>query len=125
MRPLILTLISFCLALNLTAQDEPSTEDQNVKMPELVLVFTKTAGFRHKSIEKGVKTLRELGRQNRFVALQSESGEDFTSQNLKNYKLVIFLSTTLDVLNDAQQKAFESYIKNGGAYLGIHAAVDT
>ena len=125
MRPLILTLISFCLALNLTAQDEPSTEDQNVKMPELVLVFTKTAGFRHKSIEKGVKTLRELGRQNRFVALQSESGEDFTSQNLKNYKLVIFLSTTLDVLNDAQQKAFESYIKNGGAYLGIHAAADT
>jgi glutamine amidotransferase-like uncharacterized protein len=113
------------LALNLTAQDEPSTEDQNVKMPELVLVFTKTAGFRHKSIEKGVKTLRELGRQNRFVALQSESGEDFTSQNLKNYKLVVFLSTTLDVLNDAQQKAFESYIKNGGAYLGIHAAADT
>ena len=125
MRPLILTLFSFCLALNLTAQDEPSTEDQNVKMPELVLVFTKTAGFRHKSIEKGVKTLRELGRQNRFVALQSESGEDFTSQNLKNYKLVVFLSTTLDVLNDAQQKAFESYIKNGGAYLGIHAAADT
>jgi hypothetical protein len=44
---------------------------------------------------------------------------------LKNYKLVVFLSTTLDVLNDAQQKAFESYIKNGGAYLGIHAAADT
>ena len=125
MRPLILTLLSFCLALNLAAQDEPSAENQTVKMPELVLVFTKTEGYRHQAIEKGVKTLRELGRQNRFVALQSESGEDFTSQNLKNYKLVVFLNTTLDVLNDTQQKAFESYIKNGGAYLGIHAASDT
>ena len=125
MRPLIFTLLSFCLALNLAAQDEPSAENQTVKMPELVLVFTKTEGYRHQAIEKGVKTLRELGRQNKFVALQSESGEDFTSQNLKNYKLVVFLNTTLDVLNDAQQKAFESYIKNGGAYLGIHAAADT
>ncbi|NDV14477.1 ThuA domain-containing protein [Muricauda sp. TY007] len=118
-------LLTFCFVVCACAQEEPEKEDENVKMPELVMVFTKTEGWRHKSIEKGVQTLRELGRQNGFVALQTESGEDFTSQNLQNYKLVVFLNTTLDVLNDAQQRAFEAYIKGGGAFLGVHAASDT
>lgn len=118
-------LLTFCFVVCACAQEEPAKEEENVKMPELVMVFTKTEGWRHKSIEKGVQTLRELGRQNGFVALQTESGEDFTSQNLQNYKLVVFLNTTLDVLNDAQQRAFEAYIKGGGAFLGVHAASDT
>jgi type 1 glutamine amidotransferase len=118
-------LLAFCLIFSVNAQEEPVAEKENVKMPELVMVFTKTEGYRHKSIEKGVQTLRELGRQNGFVALQTESGEDFTRQNLNNYKLVVFLNTTMDVLNDAQQSAFESYIKGGGAFLGVHAAADT
>ncbi len=115
-----------CAIFQLSAQ-ENSLPNQNdsIKMPELVLVFTKTTGYRHTSIEKGVRTLRELGRANRFVVLQTDAGEDFTNENLKNYKLVVFLSTTLDVLDDAQQRAFENYIKNGGAFLGIHAAADT
>ena len=125
MKSTLLTIFALCFVWTISAQDNPVEENQNVKMPELVLVFTKTAGYRHKSIEKGVQTLRELGREHGFIALQTESGEDFSPQNLKNYKLVVFLSTTLDVLNEAQQRAFENYIKNGGAYLGIHAASDT
>ena len=38
---------------------------------------------------------------------------------------MVFLSTTGDVLNDAQQTAFEHYIQAGGGYVGIHAASDT
>lgn len=125
MKQIVFVLLGLALMTQISAQDDPSTESKEVKMPELVLVFTKTEGYRHESIEKGVQTLRELGRKNGFIALQTESSEDFTPQNLQNYKLVVFLSTTLDVLNDAQQKAFESYIKNGGSYLGIHAASDT
>lgn len=116
----------FCFAFQLNAQENPASENKDsIKMPELVLVFTKTSGYRHESIERGVQTLRELGRKNGFIALQTEAGEDFNNQNLKNYKLVVFLSTTLDVLDNNQQKAFENYIKNGGNYLGIHAASDT
>jgi len=94
-------------------------------MPELVLVFTKTDGYRHKSIEKGMEVLREMGRENGFIPLQTESGEDFNPDNLANYKAVVFLNTTEDVLNGQQQRAFEGYIKNGGSYMGIHAASDT
>lgn len=115
-----------CAVFQMNAHENPTNnENDSIKMPELVLVFTKTSGYRHASIEKGVQTLRELGRENGFVALQTESSEDFNDSNLKNYKLVVFLSTTMDVLNDDQQRAFEKYIKNGGAYFGIHAAADT
>ncbi|WP_108425244.1 ThuA domain-containing protein [Flagellimonas amoyensis] len=125
MKQIASLLFGLVLMIQAAAQDNPSTESQEAKMPELALVFTKTAGFRHQSIEKGVQTFREIGRKNGFIALQTESGEDFTPQNLKNYKLIVFLNTTMDVLNDAQQKAFESYIKNGGSYLGVHGASDT
>ena len=125
MKLFALSLLVFCFTFQITAQNEPTTEDETQKMPELVLVFTKTEGWRHKSIEKGVQTLRELGRQNGFIVLQTESGEDFTTQNLNNYKLVVFLNTTLDVLDNAQQTAFEGYIKGGGSFLGIHSACDT
>ena len=125
MRIFTLSLLSICFLFQMAAQDTPTTETEAQKMPELVLAFTKTKGWRHKSIEKGVQTLRELGRENGFIVLQTESGEDFITSDLKNYKLVVFLNTTLDVLNDAQQRAFESYIKGGGAFLGIHGASDT
>ena len=126
MKFLFSSLLSICFIIAACGQDNPNTEAaENAKMPELVLVFTKTSGYRHQSIEKGVQTFRELGRKNGFVALQTESSEDFTPQNLANYKLVVFLSTTLDVLNEQQQRAFENYIKDGGAYLGVHAASDT
>ncbi len=38
---------------------------------------------------------------------------------------VIFLSTTGNVLNNAQQADFERYIQAGGGFVGIHAATDT
>ncbi|WP_067029885.1 ThuA domain-containing protein [Allomuricauda sp. CP2A] len=126
MRFLFSSFLAICFVVTTFGQDTPnSKETDSIKMPELVMVFTKTAGYRHQAIEKGVQTLRQLGRQNGFVALQTESSEDFSAQNLKNYRLVVFLNTTLDVLNDSQQKAFENYIKEGGSYLGIHAASDT
>jgi type 1 glutamine amidotransferase len=125
MKFISLFLLALCFTFPIMAQDDPTMEAEAKKMPELVLVFTKTEGYRHKSIEKGVQTLRELGRQNGFIALQTESGEDFTVQNLNNYKLVVFLNTTMDVLDNSQQRAFETYIKSGGAFLGVHAAADT
>ncbi|MDH6589781.1 type 1 glutamine amidotransferase [Streptomyces sp. SAI-133] len=90
-----------------------------------VLVFSRTAGFRHSSIDDGIAALRDLGTQNNFTVDASEDPQAFTTGNLGQYKAVVFLSTTGDVLGDAQQTAFEQYIKGGGGYVGIHAAADT
>src|SRR5690554_1474735 len=78
-----------------------------------VLVFTKTNGFRHSSIEKGVATLVKLGVANDFEITQTADSLQFNAANLKKYQLVIFLNTTMDVLGDMEQSAFENYIQNG------------
>jgi type 1 glutamine amidotransferase len=90
-----------------------------------VLVFSKTAGFRHDSIPDGIKAVKDLGAAHGFAADATEDAGAFTSSNLRKYDAVVFLSTTGDVLDDAQQSAFESYIHRGGSYVGVHAAADT
>tara|TARA_R110000868_G_scaffold82956_8_gene234098 strand:- start:5293 stop:6138 length:846 start_codon:yes stop_codon:yes gene_type:complete len=90
-----------------------------------ILVFTKTAGYRHGAIEKGVETIRELGLKNNFEVTQTEDSLQFNIINLKKYQLVLFLSTTKDVLGEDQQQAFKTYINNGGSFMGVHAATDT
>jgi cytochrome c len=90
-----------------------------------VLVFSKTEGFRHDSIETGVDAIRQLGRANRFGVDATEDATEFRYQNLRRYEAVIFLSTTGDVLNANQQSAFQRYIRDGGGFTGIHAAADT
>jgi cytochrome c len=90
-----------------------------------VLVFCKTAGFHHNSIAVGVPAIMKLGAENGFEVDSTTNAEKFTTANLKQYAAVIFLSTTGDVLNDAQQIAFEQYIKAGGGFVGVHAATDT
>lgn len=89
------------------------------------LVFSKTAAFRHSNIDEGITAIQQLGAANGFTVTSTEDGAAFTDENLEQYEVVIFLSTTGDVLNDAQQGAFERYIEAGGGYAGIHAASDT
>jgi type 1 glutamine amidotransferase len=90
-----------------------------------ILVFSRTAGFRHDSIDEGIAALRDLGTANNFTVDATEDPQAFTTANLAQYKAVVFLSTTGDVLGAAQQTAFESYVQGGGGYVGIHAAADT
>ena len=93
--------------------------------PYDVLVFSKTAGFRHDAIPAGIQAIRDLGAANDFTVTATEDANAFTTANLAQYEAVVFLSTTGDVLNATQQTAFESYIRGGGGYVGVHAAADT
>ncbi len=90
-----------------------------------ILVFSKTAGFRHQSIEPGKAALQKLGKEKGFMVDTTENAELITEENLQKYQAVIFLNTTGDIFNQQQQKAFEEYIQAGGGYVGIHAATDT
>lgn len=92
---------------------------------EKVLVFSKTAGFRHDSIPDGIAAIKDLGAEHGFTVDATEDAAAFTRGNLSQYDAVIWLSTTGDVLDPGQQDAFEDYIRSGGGYVGIHAAADT
>ena len=93
--------------------------------PPRILVFSKTATFRHGSIEEGVEAIRALGAENGFVVDATEDAGELTEENLARYEAVVFLNTTGDVLDDAQQADFERFIQAGGGYVGVHAASDT
>ena len=90
-----------------------------------VLVFSKTAGYRHASIPAGIQALQVLGTREDFSVDATEDASWFVLDTLAQYEAVVFLSTTLDVLDETQQSAFESYIQGGGGFVGIHAAADT
>ncbi|WBB95351.1 MULTISPECIES: ThuA domain-containing protein [unclassified Solwaraspora] len=89
-----------------------------------VLVYTHSEEAAQPSTAKGVNAIRTLGKNNGFTIDVSRNGTSFTSENLANYAAVVFINNTGDVLDDAQQEAFEDYIKAGGGYLGVHLAVD-
>ncbi|HKG90616.1 MAG TPA: ThuA domain-containing protein, partial [Gemmatimonadaceae bacterium] len=91
----------------------------------LVLVFSKTAGYRHTSIEAGIAAVRKLGQESGFAVEATEDATAFNDSNLRRYRAVVFLSTTGDVLSPAQEYAFERYIQAGGGYVGVHSATDT
>lgn len=98
----------------------------SAKGPKRVLVFSKTAKFRHKEgIAAGKLAIMQLGKDNKFAVDTTEDASVFTPGNLKKYSAIIFLSTTGDVLDDTQQAAFQQYIKSGGGFMGIHSATDT
>ena len=90
-----------------------------------VLVFSKTAGFRHASIDEGHAAIEGLGNEHAFQVDHTEDSTAFRDAVLNRYDAVVFLSTTGDVLNDTQQRAFERFIQAGHGYTGIHSAADT
>lgn len=90
-----------------------------------MLVFSKTAGFRHGSIPVGIETMRELGREFGFLVQATEDSSWFEPEKLARFEAVVFLNTTGDVLDDEQQKTFEAFIRAGKGYVGVHSAADT
>jgi type 1 glutamine amidotransferase len=97
----------------------------SVTAKQKVLIFSKTKGFHHNSIAVGIPAIIKLGQENNFDVDTTTDSQKFTYDNLKQYAAVIFLSTTGDVLDDAQQAEFEEYIRAGGGYVGVHSASDT
>lgn len=93
--------------------------------PNQVLVFSRTTGFRHPSIEAGVAAIRQLGAENDFAVDHTEDAGAFTSDNLAQYRAIVFLSTTGNPLDQASQRqALEDFVHDGGGFVGIHAASD-
>jgi type 1 glutamine amidotransferase len=115
---------SISILLNLMVLFFFSTSSALAKPKPRVLVFSKTVGYHHESIANGIVAIKRLGDENGFEVDTTIDAGKFNGENLKQYKAIIFLSTTGDVLNDEQQAAFKKYIEAGGGYMGIHAATD-
>src|SRR5947208_7830618 len=107
--PLAFLLASVCVPVAARSQESR------------VLVFSKTAGFRHSSIGVGRAAIRKLGQENGFSVDTTEDAGAFTSKNLARCRAVVFLHTTGGVLDAAPRDDFDRHIQAGGGYGGIHS----
>jgi PKD repeat protein/type 1 glutamine amidotransferase len=90
-----------------------------------VLVFTKAAGEQHASTAAGVKAVKDLGKEHRFIVNATADPAEFRADRLEQFRAVVFLNTSGDVLDEAQQAAFEDYYRDGGGFVGVHSAIET
>lgn len=93
--------------------------------PPSVLVFTKTAGFRHAAIPDAVSAIRQLGAENGFAVVATESADAFRDDVLEPHDAVLFILTTGDVLSPGQQDALTRFVRRGRGFVGVHSAADT
>lgn len=90
-----------------------------------VLLFTKTDGWHHKSINEGVTGLRKMAVTHHFELEWHEDASRLNDENLKKFDAIVFLLTTGDILNAKQQQAMERFIQSGKGFVGVHSASDT
>ncbi|MCL6671662.1 ThuA domain-containing protein [Streptomyces panaciradicis] len=90
-------------------------------MAPRLLVYTRTADYRHDSIPAAVAAVRALD------DLEVDHSEDpavFESP-LHRYAAVVFLSTSGEVLTPAGRERLAAYVEGGGGFAGVHAAACT
>lgn len=93
--------------------------------PPALLVYSRTAGYRHGSIPKAVSAIRRLGRENGFTVIATEDPERFRKDFLEDFAAVCFLNTSGEVLDATGRKALKGFVEAGGGFAGVHAACDT
>ena len=89
------------------------------------LLVTTTNGWHHEALHSGVIALKKLGERHFFDVVLWENPGGFTDQYLSQFQVVIFLHTTGNIFDSAQQKVMERFIQSGKGYVGIHSASDT
>lgn len=111
-----------------------------------VLIFSATAGYRHRSIPTGKLALEKLGASTgAYETVVSDHPDNFEPEVLKRFDAVVLLSPSKDFFmpSHKQRKEFSKedwawlqarhnrlvdnlleYVEQGGGLVGIHAATD-
>ena len=112
--------IALALETEIVIPEEPEETEISV------LVYHETGGYRHGSIDAGIAMITESGGDLGWKVQASQTSDIFASDSLATYDVVIWMNTTgEDILTDTERSAFETYIQNGGGFVGVHSATDT
>ncbi len=91
-----------------------------------MLVYSRTAGFRHDSIAQGKVMLQEIAAEQGFEVTEAETNELITAEGLAEFEIVFFMNSTGDIFNEAEESAFQDWMETkNGAFAGTHSATDT
>lgn len=101
-----------------------NTNTSNPSKTKKVLIFSKTNGFRHESIDAAIIAIKKMGRENNFQVDATEDSLDINPKKLKQYQALIFLNTTGNILADKQRSALQNFLHSGKGFVGIHSATN-
>lgn len=87
-----------------------------------ILIFSRTLVYRHESIPHAAQVLTELAAADGHATDHTEDPAVFTAEGLRDYRLVVWLSTSGEVLDGDQREAFAGWLAAGGGWAGIHSA---
>lgn len=103
---------------------EPPEIGINVPAPA-VLVFSKTAGWRHNNGIAGADLfLAELAKEKGFSFFTTANAAVFNEEDLSRFQVIVFNNVTGAALSAEERAAFEQWMKSGGAWLGLHGSGD-
>lgn len=114
----------------------PEEAPAKPKQRRKLLVFSKTAGFRHSSIPVGVKAITMMGdKTGAYLAHHTEDEGFFEPEKLKTFDAVFMLNTTGDCFKGKGEgaakreaelkKSLVEFVASGKGLAGVHAATDT
>jgi type 1 glutamine amidotransferase len=117
----------------------PDAVPAKPKQERKLLVYSRTAGFRHSSIPVGVRAITLMGDKTRAYEVYATEDESFFEpEKLNKFDAVLMLNTTgaclrpkggtkeeQDQREEALKKSLVEFVSGGKGLLGIHAATDT
>ena len=87
-----------------------------------MLVYSATKGFRHDSaIVAGKPLLQQIGQEQGFEVVLTETNELITPEGLAAFEIVFFLNSTGDIFNDVEQKTYEDWMTLHDGAFARHA----
>jgi uncharacterized protein len=93
-----------------------------------VLVFTRTTGYRHASIERAAESIRLALAAAGWRVLVTDDPKQFAPGALGRFAGIVLVSTTGKPLGDpatAELAGFETWLRAGGGLAALHAASST
>ena len=89
-----------------------------------ILIYTRNGkGYVHKNIAASVRCLEGICQRNGWTSQVSNDPNLFTKANIARFDCLVFSNTNNEAFDcNDQRDVFQSYIRNGGGFVGIHSA---
>jgi len=117
----------------------PATAPAKPKQDRNILVFSRTAGFRHSSIPYGVRAITLMGDKTKaYTVTATEDESAFEPAKLAKFDAVFMLNTTGNCLRpktgskgeqdereEELKKSLVQFVSGGKGLIGVHSETDT
>jgi len=122
MKTILSLLMAFSILGTVFAADAPAqTPSRKINL----LVITKTAGYRHQVIPTAIKTLVEIGQEEKWGVTATEDTSLVTPDFLAHFDVIVFLMTTKNIFTPEEKSAIEAFVEGGKGLITIHTGADT